>query len=126
MGIVAGLLAQNVLKYLLDFGTVSYYLGYNSVFDFFPKMVLQPSPNCGDKYCLERQSDFFSGVVKSRKQVVKVTEEVENKNKDDNEWGITVESSSDGTEVKKVVAESEESLDDLKAKMKNLQFGKKK
>jgi hypothetical protein len=30
-GIVAGLLVQNTLKYLLDFGTVSHYLGYSSL-----------------------------------------------------------------------------------------------
>ena len=27
---------QNVLKFLLDFGQVSYYLGYNAMTDFFP------------------------------------------------------------------------------------------
>ena len=30
-GIVAGLLVQNTLKYLLDFGTVGKYLGYSSL-----------------------------------------------------------------------------------------------
>jgi hypothetical protein len=29
-GIVAGMLVQNTLKYLLEFGTVSRYLGYNT------------------------------------------------------------------------------------------------
>lgn len=119
------MLAQNVLKYLLDFGEVSYFLSYNSFFDFFPKMVLQPSPQCGESHCLERQEEFFSGKTKSRMQKVKVIE-VENKNKDDNEWGITVESSNEGSEKVQLKAETEESLDDLKAKMKNLQMNKKK
>lgn len=35
MGIVAGFLVQNTLKYLLKFGTVSHYLGYNALQDFF-------------------------------------------------------------------------------------------
>lgn len=37
MGITAGLLVQNSLKYLLNFGEVSDYLGYNAMNDFFPK-----------------------------------------------------------------------------------------
>nr|XP_058137196.1 ubiquitin-like modifier-activating enzyme 5 [Dasypus novemcinctus] len=31
MGVVAGILVQNVLKFLLGFGTVSFYLGYNAM-----------------------------------------------------------------------------------------------
>ena len=38
MGIVAGFLVQNTLKYLLNFGSVSHYLGYNAMQDFFPTM----------------------------------------------------------------------------------------
>ena len=34
MGIVAGLLVQNVLKYLLKFGQTSYFLGYNAMNNF--------------------------------------------------------------------------------------------
>lgn len=49
MGIVAGMLVQNTLKYLLNFGEVSSYLGYNALIDFFPKMVLRPNPQCDDK-----------------------------------------------------------------------------
>jgi ubiquitin-like modifier-activating enzyme 5 len=30
MGITAGFLAQNALKYLLDFGELAYVLGYNA------------------------------------------------------------------------------------------------
>ncbi|XP_053690392.1 ubiquitin-like modifier-activating enzyme 5 [Sabethes cyaneus] len=58
MGIVAGMLVQNTLKYLLNFGTVSDYLGYNALIDFFPKMNLKPNPTCDDRYCIERQKDF--------------------------------------------------------------------
>merc|ERR1712066_357302 len=36
MGLVAALLVQNSLKYLLKFGTVSPYVGYNALKDFFP------------------------------------------------------------------------------------------
>lgn len=58
MGIVAGFLVQNALKYLLKFGEVSNYLGYNALIDFFPKMNLKPNPGCGDSNCVLRQKEF--------------------------------------------------------------------
>lgn len=58
MGIVAGMLVQNTLKYLLNFGQVSDYLGYNALIDFFPKMSLKPNPTCDDRFCIERQKDY--------------------------------------------------------------------
>lgn len=51
MGIVAGMLVQNTLKYLLGFGEVSDYLGYNALIDFFPKMALKPNTTCDDSFC---------------------------------------------------------------------------
>ena len=42
MGIVAGMLVQNVLKYLLDFGQTSYYLGYNAMNNFFLHTLCGP------------------------------------------------------------------------------------
>lgn len=58
MGIVAGMLVQNTLKYLLGFGEVSNYLGYNALIDFFPKMTLKPNESCTDAYCRQRQKEF--------------------------------------------------------------------
>lgn len=52
MAIVAGFLSQNVLKFLLKFGEVSAYVGYNALSDFFPRDVLRPSPDCADPDCL--------------------------------------------------------------------------
>ncbi|XP_076302341.1 ubiquitin-like modifier-activating enzyme 5 [Lasioglossum baleicum] len=87
MGIVAGFLVQNVLKYLLSFGDVSYYLGYNAMQDFFPKMVLKPNPNCEDKYCREHQQEYAS----KPKPEPKMEEIVEDKPlHEDNEWGISL------------------------------------
>lgn len=60
MGIVAGFLVQNCLKYLLKFGKVSHYLGYNALDDFFPRMELKPNPTCSDSWCLRRQKEFQS------------------------------------------------------------------
>uniref|UniRef100_A0A383VQ22 Ubiquitin-like modifier-activating enzyme 5 n=1 Tax=Tetradesmus obliquus TaxID=3088 RepID=A0A383VQ22_TETOB len=55
MGIVAGMLVQNTLKYLLHFGTVSRYLGYNSLKDFFPTMEIKPNTACSNGRCLDAQ-----------------------------------------------------------------------
>ncbi|KAH8387780.1 hypothetical protein KR093_009465 [Drosophila rubida] len=85
MGITAGLLVQNALKYLLNFGEVSDYLGYNALNDFFPKMTLKPNTQCDDRHCLQRQKDFQA----RPKPVVVVEEEVSNEPLHaSNDWGI--------------------------------------
>jgi ubiquitin-like modifier-activating enzyme 5 len=56
MGIVAGMLVQNTLKFLLHFGQTSDYLGYSAMKDFFPTMTLRPNPTCGDRWCVKRQA----------------------------------------------------------------------
>merc|ERR1719347_2411674 len=58
MGIVAGFLVQNSLKYLLKFGQVSHYLGYNAMLDFFPTMSMKPNPNCDEYFCLKRHKEW--------------------------------------------------------------------
>lgn len=58
MGIIAGFLSQTVLKYLLDFGEVSQFLGYNAFTDFFPRYPLSPNPDCSDRRCQERQKQY--------------------------------------------------------------------
>ncbi|KAG6543932.1 hypothetical protein Mapa_014773 [Marchantia paleacea] len=58
MGIIAGLLVQNTLKYLLGFGVVSKYLGYSALKDFFPTMEMKPNPQCTNNSCLQRQREF--------------------------------------------------------------------
>ncbi|XVF49627.1 hypothetical protein PTKIN_Ptkin04bG0028600 [Pterospermum kingtungense] len=59
MGVVAGLLVQNTLKFLLKFGHVSPYLGYSSLKDFFPTMAMKPNPQCTNAACLERQKEYI-------------------------------------------------------------------
>uniref|UniRef100_A0A3Q1IZC3 Ubiquitin-like modifier-activating enzyme 5 n=1 Tax=Anabas testudineus TaxID=64144 RepID=A0A3Q1IZC3_ANATE len=86
MGVVAGLLVQNVLKYLLKFGTVSYYLGYNAMQDFFPTMAMKANPQCNDRYCRRQQEEYKKQEAERPKvKVVEVEEEVVH---EDNEWGI--------------------------------------
>lgn len=74
MGIVAGMLVQNTLKYLLSFGEVSDYLGYNALNDFFPQMSLKPNRTCDDRYCLKQQK-LFAARPKVEKIVVQEVDE---------------------------------------------------
>lgn len=85
MGIVAGFLVQNTLKFLLNFGDVTYYLGYNAMQDFFPTMMLKPNPNCEDNYCRQRQQEY-----QAKPKVEKPVEKVSDTKPlhEDNEWGI--------------------------------------
>lgn len=94
MGMVAGMLVQNTLKYLLSFGEVSDYLGYNAMIDFFPKMSLRPNIQCTDRFCKQRQREF-----NARPKVEKI---VDTKADDavvhsDNIYGIELVSEDDGT-----------------------------
>lgn len=88
MGVVAGLLVQNVLKYLLGFGTLSYYLGYNAMQDFFPSMAMKANPQCDDRHCRRQQEEFkIKEAERPKQEVVQEEEEVVH---EDNEWGIEV------------------------------------
>jgi len=102
MGITAGFLVQNVLKYLLNFGKVSYYLGYSAMTDFFPSMVLKPNTSCTNTACVDRQKEFqqqlLSSDAQARRQyeimmnngdagVLEADDPVEHM---DNEWGIEI------------------------------------
>ncbi|XP_078432900.1 NAD(P)-binding Rossmann-fold superfamily protein [Wolffia australiana] len=99
MGVVAGLLVQNALKYLLKFGKVSPYLGYNSLQDFFPTMDMKPNPQCSNAACLEQQRKYLL-VKPAREAALKAKMEAE-ASKDtgpihaDNEWEISVVDDSD-------------------------------
>ncbi|KAG8183933.1 hypothetical protein JTE90_006860 [Oedothorax gibbosus] len=87
MGVVAGFLVQNVLKYLLKFGKVSDYLGYNALEDFFPTMTLKPNPDCDDSLCRQRQREFNSRKRDEPKVVEKAEKEIVH---EENDWGICV------------------------------------
>ncbi|XP_076147221.1 ubiquitin-like modifier-activating enzyme 5 isoform X2 [Alosa pseudoharengus] len=85
MGVVAGMLVQNVLKFLLGFGTVSHYLGYNAMQDFFPTMSMKPNPYCSDVHCTRQQQEYKKNEAqRPREDVAEVKDEVVH---EDNEWG---------------------------------------
>ncbi|XP_073230207.1 ubiquitin-like modifier-activating enzyme 5 [Porites lutea] len=91
MGIVAGFLVQNTLKYLLKFGSVSYYLGYNAMQDFFPSMTLKPNPACEEVICHQRQREYQDSEEAKKEKEEKVETPAEEEVKhEDNEWGITL------------------------------------
>jgi ubiquitin-like modifier-activating enzyme 5 len=99
MGIIAGLLVQNTLKYLLKFGKVGHYLGYSSLTDFFPTMEIKPNPGCPNPLCHQRQREWSSG-ISTRLPVNQHLQDREDKEKEEgdggaelhesNEWGIEV------------------------------------
>lgn len=95
MGIVAGFLVQNTLKYLLKFGQVSHYLGYNAMLDFFPTLSMKPNETCDEYHCRKRQG-IYQELLASR-PVVEVTEQTEDVVvHEDNDWGISLVSEDDG------------------------------
>ncbi|KAK7068479.1 Ubiquitin-like modifier-activating enzyme 5 [Halocaridina rubra] len=96
MGIVAGMLVQNVLKYLLKFGQVSYYLGYNALVDFFPTMMMRPNPHCDDTWCRKRQAEYAER--KASQPVEKKEEKEEEVVHEDNDWGISLVDETSGEE----------------------------
>ncbi|CAG2103454.1 unnamed protein product [Medioppia subpectinata] len=139
MGIVAGFLVQNTLKYLLHFGTVTHYLGYNALEDFFPTMSMKPNPNCDDSFCMKRQKEF--NALPKAEEVAVVEEDIVH---EENDWGISVVDESapvvenlqissglrlayshgdnqrDSEDIPAVSAANEQSLEELMKQMKQL------
>uniref|UniRef100_A0A0E0K056 Ubiquitin-like modifier-activating enzyme 5 n=1 Tax=Oryza punctata TaxID=4537 RepID=A0A0E0K056_ORYPU len=100
MGVIAGLLVQNALKYLLKFGQVSPYLGYNSLKDYFPTMEMKPNPQCSNPACVQRQKEYMQSKP-ARDAAAKAKMEAEASAADecpvhlDNDWNISVVDNSD-------------------------------
>jgi len=109
MGMVAGLLIQNTLKYnnhltlpptntapltpppqhnryLLSFGEVSYFLGYTAMRDYFPRYTMKPNPTCSNPDCRTSQQEYASKPKKEEKKEVEEKKVVHASN----EWGITL------------------------------------
>lgn len=104
MGIVAGMLIQNALKFLLGFGTVSNYLGYSAMKDFFPIMTLKPNPSCGDSSCVKRQEEVArlgSSLCSNPDLKVAGDGPADNVGElhPENEWGITLSESSEAQNI---------------------------
>ncbi|CAF1118042.1 unnamed protein product [Rotaria sordida] len=91
MGIVAGFLVQNTLKYLLKFGRVSNYVGYNALEDHFLILTLKPNDDCDDSYCRKRQLEKQLNPIVIEENPQQTTTEVVHES---NEWGIELVSDS--------------------------------
>lgn len=98
MGIVAGFLVQNALKYLLGFGEVSRYLGYSALRDHFPTMTLKPNPECSSVWC-RKQQHAYAAKAPEREAAARAAAEAEAAEAAkagpvelhaENEWGIEV------------------------------------
>ncbi|CAK4071601.1 unnamed protein product [Aphanomyces euteiches] len=124
MGLVAAMLVQNALKFLLGFGQVSYFLGYSALTNFFPADVMRPNPECANKFCRQQQDKYKSTNWRPMEWKPNAPQNLESKH-EDNEWGIEVvdeqkieweEPSSAST----VQATQDQSLDELMAQLRAL------
>ncbi|CAN8311310.1 unnamed protein product [Cochlearia groenlandica] len=113
MGVVAGLLVQNSLKFLLNFGEVSPYLGYNSLKDFFPTMKMRPNPQCSNVACLDRQKEYMlaqparDAATKAKMEAEASTIVDDSPLHDDNEWNISVVDDENEKDVTKAASSSD-------------------
>ena len=108
MGMVAGLLVQNVLKFLLRFGQPAYFLGYNAMTDFFPKYTMRPNVMCENAHCREltkKYTDWKPYVWKSPQSGSNDDTPVVH---EDNEWGIELEEDEEEEESKQQSTKKEE------------------
>ncbi|CAJ0596356.1 unnamed protein product [Cylicocyclus nassatus] len=103
MAVVAGFLVQNTLKYLLNFGEVSMYVGYNALQDFFPRQAMMPNDQCDDRFCRQRQKEYQARKAAEAKTEVKVEAKEEEVVHEDNNWGIELVDESKAEETKTTV-----------------------
>ena len=99
MGMVAGMLVQNALKKMLNFGEVTPYLGYSALKDFFPTMRVKCNPDCDNAKCVGARGSWPSGwraeyraKVEAEAARRRAREEADAKapTHEENEWGIEV------------------------------------
>ncbi|KHN78876.1 Ubiquitin-like modifier-activating enzyme 5 [Toxocara canis] len=95
MAVIAGFLVQNALKYLLGFGEVSTYIGYNALCDFFPRQQMLPNPHCEDRFCVQRQREYQKKLAEEGPKKTKL-EKVEKVIHEENQWGIELVEESGG------------------------------
>ena len=82
-----------LFRYLLKFGDVSHYLGYNAMKDFFPTMSIKPNKDCDDYHCKKQQKKFLEEEAERLKNLPEVSEIQEPTNEvihEENEWGISL------------------------------------
>lgn len=58
MRVVSGNLEQNVLMFLLNFGTINFYIGYSSAENFFLIIFMKPNLKCDDRNYRKQQEKY--------------------------------------------------------------------
>jgi len=102
MAMIAALLIQNALKYLLGFGEIAFYQGYNALKDFFPANHLRPNPECAEKDCVKAQNEKRVYLKKVEEPIVEDTGPVHSNTEELAKYGISVVRSSAHDEKPKV------------------------
>jgi len=99
MGMVAGMLVQNVLKYLLNFGKTANYLGYSALTDFYPTTTMHCNIECSNSWCRKMQQKhrgYWEALAeaeqKAEAEKLAAAPEILH---EDNEWGIEVDDTDD-------------------------------
>lgn len=70
MRVVSGILEQNVLMFLLNFGTINFYVGYSSAENFFPIIFMKPNLKCDDRNYRKQQKNIRKKIKTWLKQDV--------------------------------------------------------
>lgn len=127
-----------MLKLLLGFEDISYYLQYNARCEFFTNSMFKPNPDCRDNKCVERQltcaksgSSFIQSrknLIEKQKEKAKPSNHFSEENKvDAKEWGIELINETPTNKKEEFISKEEKnefSLEELMGKMKDMSFGK--
>ncbi|KAL8273051.1 hypothetical protein Esti_002972 [Eimeria stiedai] len=92
MGVTAGLLVQNALKFLLGFGRPSTFVGWESLQDYFTSLQLRPNDQCADVWCCKRQEEVRAKGISLDDYMPREQEQVaaEGRLHEDNPFGISL------------------------------------
>ncbi|KAL8434611.1 hypothetical protein ACSSS7_003086 [Eimeria intestinalis] len=131
MGVTAGLMVQNALKFLLGFGRPSTFVGWESLHDYFTSLQLRPNDQCADVWCCKRQEEVRAGGISLDDYMPRVQDQgaAEGPVHEENPFGISlVDDGIERTQGPAVNASQETklsncdgSVEDLAAKLKALQ-----
>ncbi|CDJ36214.1 thiF family domain-containing protein, putative [Eimeria mitis] len=132
MGVTAGFLVQNALKFLLGFGRPSTFVGWESLQDYFTTLRLRPNDQCADAWCCKRQKEVQEEGLTLEDYLPRVQEEkpTDGPLHEENPFGISLVDDGEEYENEKsgshACAETRtpacaSSVDDLAAKLKSLQ-----
>ncbi|KAL8436217.1 hypothetical protein Efla_003747 [Eimeria flavescens] len=134
MGVTAGILVQNALKFLLGFGRPSTFVGWESLQDYFTSLQLRPNDQCADAWCCKRQKEVRDKglVLDDYMPPVQEPEAAEGPVHEDNPFGIILVNeggereedatdNKDNTQAETKTPGCSDSVDELAAKLKALQ-----